>query len=63
MKKPGCTEPRLGLQATRRLGASLSPRLAAHVAACLACRLERYEFDTLAVHARPPSAELRAGLR
>lgn len=63
MKKPGCTEPRLGLQATRRLGASLSPRLVAHLATCLACRLERYEFGGLDATARTPSATLREKLR
>lgn len=57
--KRACTEPALGAAATRALGRPLSPPLAAHVGACLACLLERRAFDSLDEHEVAPSAALR----
>jgi hypothetical protein len=58
-----CSEPPLGAQATQWLGHSPPPPVAAHLAVCAACRLERAAFARLDEHALPPSPELRARLR
>ena len=61
--KPTCADPRLGARATLSLSRPPSPALMAHLATCLACRLERHEFDMLATGAKTSSSGLVARLR
>ncbi|WP_437321475.1 hypothetical protein [Sorangium sp. So ce385] len=60
---PACTDPRLGAQATQALGASPPAAVAAHLALCPACRVQRAAFAGLGAHAVPAPPELRARLR
>ncbi|WP_437718789.1 hypothetical protein WMF45_21675 [Sorangium sp. So ce448] len=60
---PACTEPLLGAQATQALGSPPPAAVAAHLAVCSACRLQRAAFAGLDAHAVPPSPALRAHLR
>lgn len=60
---PACADPPLGAQATQALGLSPSPAVAAHLAVCPACRLQRAAFARLEIVAVPPSPDLRARLR
>ncbi len=64
--KPGCIDPSLGKLASQALGEPLTlapAAIAAHLAACLPCRLERAGYDSLDAHAVPPSAELTKRIR
>jgi len=58
-----CVEPGLGAEATRALGRRVSARVAAHLEACPACRLQRRAFEELDRHAAPPPPELRGQIR
>ncbi len=50
---PGCCDPALGVQARANLGRSLSEQLREHLAACLACRLERLAFERFVQASEP----------
>ena len=58
--KPGCSAPMLGRAATQARARPLTGDLAAHVAACLACRLERIAYERLDERAVTPSRALIA---
>lgn len=58
-----CVEPGLGAEATQALGRPPSDRVAAHLAACPACRLQRRAFDELDARAVQPPPGLRARVR
>ena len=60
---PACTDPLLGARATQALGQSPPAALAAHLAVCASCRLQRAAFAGLDAHAIPPSPALRDHLR
>jgi len=61
---PGvCTEPTLGAEATQALGQAPPAAVAAHLAVCPACRLQRAAFERLDANAIAPLPELYAGLR
>ncbi|WP_437311696.1 hypothetical protein [Sorangium sp. So ce388] len=60
---PACIDPRLGAQATQSLGLPPPATVAAHLAICASCRLQRAAFAGLDAHAVPPSPALRAHLR
>lgn len=61
--KPGCRDPALGRAASRALGQPLTGALRDHVAACLACQLERVAYRSLDRHATEPSPALSARIR
>ena len=58
-----CAEPTLGAEATQALGQTPSAAVAAHLAVCLACRLQRAAFERLDADAMAPPPELRSTLR
>jgi hypothetical protein len=58
-----CTAPRLGAEATQALGRALPTKVAAHLAACGACRLERVAFGRAALGVVPPAPGARERLR
>jgi hypothetical protein len=60
---PACTDLLLGAQATQALGLPPPADIAAHLAVCASCRLQRAAFAGLDAHAVPPSPALRARLR
>ncbi|AUX43217.1 uncharacterized protein SOCE26_046610 [Sorangium cellulosum] len=60
---PACSNPQLGAQATQALGRAPPPPVAAHLATCSACGLQRATFADLDTHVVSPSPDLRARLR
>ena len=61
--KPACHDPAFGLWASESLGEpDVAPALSAHLARCLACRLERLGFASLDEHAAAPRAAWLARL-
>jgi len=60
---PACAEPALGAEATQTLGQAPSTAVAAHLAICVACRLQRAAFERLDADAVAPPPELRTRLR
>lgn len=58
-----CIDPDLGARATQAQGRPCAPPVAAHLTACLACRIQRAAFEKLDERAVATSPELRAWLR
>jgi hypothetical protein len=59
----GCADPSLGARATQALGHVPPAAVAAHLAACPACSLQRVAFAGLGARSVPPPPGLRAHLR
>jgi hypothetical protein len=58
-----CVESNSGAEATQALGRALSPSVAAHLAVCPACSLQRSAFDGTQAGVVPTEPALRARLR
>ena len=58
-----CVEPSAGARATQSLGQPPATAVAAHLAVCTACRIQRLAFADLDEHAVPPTAAVRGRIR
>ena len=58
-----CTESTLGAEATQALGQAPPAAVAAHLAICRACQLQRAAFKKLDANAVAPAPELHTKLR
>jgi len=58
-----CQEARFGARATQALGRALPAEIAAHVARCTACRVQRSAFAGLDAGAVEPARGMREAAR